>query len=57
MIISRHPRAIPVYGAYLEDVWATAKASWCSTPGHVLFGNYTGQVSIRGMIETLAEVK
>ncbi|MFL6210415.1 MAG: hypothetical protein ACJ74W_16280 [Pyrinomonadaceae bacterium] len=31
--------------------WQTAQAAWCATPGRILFGNYTGQVSLRGMIE------
>ena len=31
-----------------------ARETWCATPGRVLFGNYTGQVSLRGMIELAA---
>jgi protoporphyrinogen oxidase len=53
--IHRWPRAIPVYDAHLEEVWGLARSSWCLEPGRVLFGNYTGQVSLRGMIESWAQ--
>jgi oxygen-dependent protoporphyrinogen oxidase len=54
--ISAHPyeRAIPRYDTRLEEAWAAAARGWCARPGHVLFSNYTGQVSLRGMIESLA---
>lgn len=51
LVVSRWPRAIPQYSATLPAVWRLARESWCATPGHILFGNYTGQVSLRGMIE------
>jgi oxygen-dependent protoporphyrinogen oxidase len=54
VIISRWPRAIPQYSTLLPGVWRTARETWCTTPGRVLFGNYTGQVSLRGMIESSA---
>ncbi len=50
--ISRSPRAIPQYSPALLHSWEVAKNGWCSEPGRILFGNYTGQVSLRGMIET-----
>ena len=50
--IHRWPRAIPLYNENLRQVWELAQKTWCSTPGRVLFGNYTGKVSIRAMIET-----
>ena len=53
-VIQRSPRAIPRYDADLLQAWKSAKAGWCATPGRILFGNYTGQVSLRGMIEELA---
>lgn len=53
-VISRWPRAIPQYSVALPDVWGAAQETWCAAPGHVLFGNYTGQVSLRGMIESAA---
>lgn len=50
--ISRQKRAIPQYNPHLMKTWAVAQKGWCSHPGQILFGNYTGQVSLRGMIET-----
>ena len=52
LVISRWRRAIPQYSTSLPQVWSTARATWCAAPGRILFGNYTGQVSLRGMIET-----
>ncbi len=51
LVISRWPRAIPQYSTVLPEVWQSARAQWCAAPGRILFGNYTGQVSLRGMIE------
>ncbi|HYX41363.1 MAG TPA: protoporphyrinogen oxidase [Pyrinomonadaceae bacterium] len=51
LVITRQPRGVPQYSAALPQVWQTARATWCAQTGHVLFGNYTGQVSLRGMIE------
>lgn len=51
LVINRWPRAIPQYSAALPRVWQSARETWCAAPGRVLFGNYTGQVSLRGMIE------
>jgi len=51
-IIHRWPRALPQYGINLPNVWQSARNSWCAHPGRLLFGNYTGQISLRGMIET-----
>jgi oxygen-dependent protoporphyrinogen oxidase len=53
-VIHRWERAIPLYGEALRAAWDAANAGWCSQPGRLLFGNYTGQVSIRGMIETVS---
>jgi oxygen-dependent protoporphyrinogen oxidase len=50
--ITRWNEAIPVYNSDLERVWSQAKEGFCSKPGNILFGNYSGQVSIRGMIES-----
>ena len=49
--ISRWKRAIPKYNQDLAAAWEVAKRTWCSQEGHILFGNYTGSVSLRGMIE------
>ena len=54
LVISRWPRAIPRYSVALPQVWAKARETWCAAPGRLLFGNYTGQVSLRGMIESAA---
>jgi oxygen-dependent protoporphyrinogen oxidase len=56
LVINRWRRAIPQYSTALPAVWRTARETWCAEPGRVLFGNYTGQVSLRGMIETAAEM-
>jgi oxygen-dependent protoporphyrinogen oxidase len=55
-VIHRWERAIPLYGDALGVAWQAARAGWCSQPGRMLFGNYTGQVSIRGMIETASRL-
>ena len=54
LVISRWPRAIPQYSVELPEIWQRARETWCAAPGRVLFGNYTGQVSLRGMIESSA---
>ena len=51
-VIHRWPRALPQYGIDLPNMWQSARKSWCAQPGHLLFGNYTGQISLRGMIES-----
>jgi oxygen-dependent protoporphyrinogen oxidase len=56
LVINRWRRAIPQYSTSLPNVWRTARETWCAEPGRVLFGNYTGQVSLRGMIEAAAEM-
>lgn len=55
LVISRWARAIPQYSVSLPAVWRLARATWCSKPGRLLCGNYTGQVSLRGMIERAAQ--
>jgi oxygen-dependent protoporphyrinogen oxidase len=49
--IHRWERAIPRYDSRLLTVWQRAREGWCAQPGHVLFANWTGQVSLRGMME------
>ena len=46
-VIHRWDRAIPVYGPRLEAAWAAARAGWCAIPGRLIFGNHSGQVSLR----------
>ena len=52
LAIHRWPAALPQYSVAVRDVWACARESWCAIPGRILFGNYTGQISLRGMIES-----
>ena len=56
VMIHRWPAALPQYFAALPTVWQQAHDIWCSTPGKILFGNYTGQISLRGMIESAARL-
>ena len=56
LVINRWRRAIPQYSTALPNVWRAARETWCAGPGRILFGNYTGQVSLRGMIEAAAEL-
>jgi protoporphyrinogen/coproporphyrinogen III oxidase len=50
-MIHRWPAALPQYSVDLPAAWQKARDSWCIIPGRLLFGNYTGQISLRGMIE------
>lgn len=50
--VHRWERAIPVYSPSLQKLWKQAAGGWCVREGRMLFGNYTGQVSLRGMIES-----
>jgi len=56
LVINRWPRAIPKYSVDLPHLWQTARETWCERPGRLLFGNYTGQVSLRGMIESASSI-
>jgi len=53
-LIWRRKSAVPQYGKHVLELWKIAESGWCSAPGNILFGNYTGQVSLRGMIERMA---
>ncbi|MEO5969404.1 MAG: protoporphyrinogen oxidase [Bdellovibrionia bacterium] len=54
--IRRWENAVPQYNQYLTELWDAARQGWCSQAGKILFGNYTGQVSIRGMIESASKI-
>lgn len=54
VFIHRWPTALPQYSTALPDVWQYARTTWSAVPGRMLFGNYTGQISLRGMIESAA---
>lgn len=56
VVIHRWRAALPQYSVNLRDVWSCALQSWCAKPGRMLFGNYTGQISLRGMIESSARL-
>lgn len=50
-VIHRWSAAIPVYSPELAHTHEILKQDFCAAPGRVLFGNYTGQISLRGMAE------
>jgi oxygen-dependent protoporphyrinogen oxidase len=54
LFVKRWEQAVPIYDDQLLKTWDCAKATWCAQPGHLLFGNYAGQVSIRGMAEVMS---
>jgi hypothetical protein len=54
--VNRHASALPLYSAELVRAWLGLRQSWCAKPGRILFGNYTGQLSIRGMIESMSSL-
>lgn len=56
VVIHRWPAALPQYSIELPAVWDGPRRSWCATRGRVLFGNYAGQISLRGMIESAAKL-
>lgn len=51
MHITRWEKAIPLYNAHLALAQQRAREGWAALLGNVLIGNYTGQVSLRGIIE------
>lgn len=53
LMLTRWKNAIPLYNDDLLETWKVAQNSFREKSGLVLFGNYTGQVSIRGMIESM----
>lgn len=53
-VIHRWPAALPQYSTELPEVWTCAREGWCGSPGRILTGNYTGEISMRGMIENAA---
>ncbi len=50
-------KAIPIYDENILFALNIAEQTWASLPGNVLFGNYTGKVSIRGMIEDVLSLE
>lgn len=54
--IFKWKRAIPIYSQELVEAWTIARQGWCGKAGHILFGNYTGQVSLRGLIQSAQQI-
>jgi len=55
--LKRWDHAVPKYNRELLGIWEFAEKTWCSKPGRILFGNYTGQVSLRGMVELASRLR
>ena len=55
--IHRWEHAIPRYDLHILQAWKAARQGWCSQPGRMLFGNYTGGVSLRAMIQSVSDLK
>jgi protoporphyrinogen oxidase len=51
--ITRWTRAIPVYSRSLERARKLLISGFCATPGRMVFSNYSKDVSIRGLIQSL----
>lgn len=49
--------AIPLYDLVLKNAWGSIRADQKDAAHYCIFSNYSGQVSIRGMIETLDELQ
>jgi len=49
IVIHRWSNAIPLYSPELLRAHALWQQDFCAAPGRILFGNYTGQISLRGM--------
>jgi oxygen-dependent protoporphyrinogen oxidase len=54
--ITKWPKAIPVYSSHLSDYITHLDKEFCKPPGKLIFTNFSGQVSIRGMIETIQKI-
>jgi oxygen-dependent protoporphyrinogen oxidase len=56
VFLNRWQRAVPIYGPEVQRAWDAARVGWCSKPGRLLFGNYAGQVSLRGMVDSASHL-
>lgn len=54
--ITRWKRAIPVFSNELKDAQNSLADGFCSVPGRIVFSNFSKDVSIRGMIETVSKL-
>ena len=55
--INRWEKAIPIYSNSLAMAQASLADGFCSKPGNIIFNNFSKEVSIRGMIEILQQIK
>ena len=55
--ITKWEEAIPLYNSHLGLAQQRVREGWGALLGNILFGNYTGQVSLRGMIEDSLQLK
>jgi len=53
-VIHRWPHAIPIYSPHLAAAHQILRQDFCAKPGCILFGNYTGQISLRGMAQAFS---
>lgn len=56
VIPARWSRALPLYSRELESHWQNLKDGWCATPGRVVFANWSGSISLRGMVESVMDL-
>ena len=54
--ITKWQRAIPIYSLELTQYIEESTKGFCSQPGKIIFTNFAGQVSLRGMIETVQKI-
>jgi len=55
IIINRWSNAIPLYSSELLRAHTLWRQNFCAAPGRILSGNYTGQISLRGMSACFAD--
>jgi len=54
--ITRWQRAIPIYSSHLSQYIDNLSQAHYNRTGRLIFSNFSGQVSIRGMIETVLKI-
>jgi oxygen-dependent protoporphyrinogen oxidase len=54
--LTRWKSAIPLYDDCLKNSHNALRTELCSMPGNIVFSNYSGQVSIRGLIQQLTHL-
>ena len=56
-VVRRWPHAVPIYGPELVRAWSVLWSDFSMDSGRIAFANWTGQVSLRGMIEFVESLK